>query len=264
MPSSGLSLTLIVSHIVGVEASSSKLTSKEASQLTFSAPVVSSRTCLVTVVVSVRASSWATARLPACAGGRGCGRPAWAGAPTCSRARRPRGRPRSARPPPSPRVPVGQRAAGDLFGQRLPVAQQAVEAGVGEAVGVPQVRLVDRLAARAQRQADGVVVGIAAALARGCSAARSSSASSSARACRRSAVERARASRARRRSAAARRRRRRSRGRSARPRRCGSARARPPPPARCPGPGAVAARSGIGRRYPTLTCDLLVTYYGSA
>ena len=44
MPPSGLSLTLIVSHIVGVEASSSKLTSNEASQLTFSAPVVSSRT----------------------------------------------------------------------------------------------------------------------------------------------------------------------------------------------------------------------------
>ena len=65
MPSSGLSLTLIVSHMVGVEASSSKLTSNLASQLTFSAPVVSSRTCLVTVVVSARASSCATARLPA-------------------------------------------------------------------------------------------------------------------------------------------------------------------------------------------------------
>ena len=65
MPSSGLSLTLIVSHSVGVEASSSNDTSNLASQLTFSAPVVSSRTCLVTVVVSARASSCATARLPA-------------------------------------------------------------------------------------------------------------------------------------------------------------------------------------------------------
>ena len=47
MPPSGLSLTLIVSQQVGVEASSSKLTSNEASQLTFSAPVVSSRDVLL-------------------------------------------------------------------------------------------------------------------------------------------------------------------------------------------------------------------------
>ena len=148
MSSSGLSLTLIVSHMVGVEASSSKL------DVELGVPVDVVRPGrLLADVLGDRA--WcprgrASARprgCRRCAGGRGCGRPAWAPATSCSRGRRPRRRPRSARRPPSPRLPVGQRAVGDLFGQRLPAGQQAVEAVVGEAVGVPQLRLVDRLAA---------------------------------------------------------------------------------------------------------------------
>ena len=71
-PASGRSLALIVSQQVGVEASSSKLTSNLAVQVTSSAPVVFWRTNFSTVVVS-RASTApgpcaiirATARLPA-------------------------------------------------------------------------------------------------------------------------------------------------------------------------------------------------------